>query len=74
MNVDKMIIGSRFTRNILNKLIEGILRKKTGCDIGIEINDADVSVIDRNMYVHLNVDVKLNNSEIMKILKSKGLD
>ena len=63
--MDEMRIVSKFTRGIISKAIKMIIRKKTGYNIDIQLNEAVTTV---------DVDAELNKDELMNILKSIGLN
>ena len=72
--MDEMKITSAFTRNIVSKLIRGVIKKKTGYDIDIRLSDFSTTIIDGKTHVHLDVDAELEKSELIKILKTIGLN
>ena len=65
-----MRIVSKFTRGIISKAIKMIIRKKTGYNIDIQLNEAVTTVSDGKTHLHLDVDAELNKDELMNILKS----
>lgn len=69
-----MRIVSKFTRGIISKAIKMIIRKKTGYNIDIQLNEAVTTVSDGKTHLHLDVDAELNKDELMNILKSIGLN
>lgn len=72
--MDEMKIGSKFTRTIVSKLIRMLLRKKFGYDVDIQLNEMAVTIIDGKVHLHLNGDAELEKDELVKILKTVGLD
>lgn len=72
--MDEMRIVSKFTRGIISKAINMIIRKKTGYNIDIQLNEAVTTVSDGKTHLHLDVDAELNKDELMNILKSIGLN
>ena len=72
--MDEMRIVSKFTRGIISKAIKMIIRKKTGYNIDIQLNEAVTTVSDGKTHLHLDVDAALNKDELMNILKSIGLN
>lgn len=69
-----MKIVSKFTRNVISKLVKMMLHKKLGYNIGILLNEMNVTITDGKAHVHLNVDAELEKDELVKILKNIGLD
>lgn len=74
MDEMKLKLSTRFMRNIVSKLIARTIYKKYGYKVDIQLNDLDVSMVDGETRVSTNVEVKLNSSEFMKIMKSIGMD
>lgn len=72
--MDEMRIVSKFTSGIISKAIKMIIRKKTGYNIDIQLNEAVTTVSDGKTHLHLDVDAELNKDELMSILKSIGLN
>ena len=72
--MDEMRIVSKFTRGIISKAIKMIIRKKTGYNIDIQLNEAVTTVSDGKTHLHLDVDAELNKDELMNILKSIGFN
>ena len=70
--MDEMRIVSKFTRGIISKAIKMVIRKKTGYNIDIQLNEAITTISDGK--THLDVDAELDKDELMSILKSIGLN
>lgn len=58
-----------FLKPIITKLISKFIKKKYGVNVEIRINEIDISSMDGETYFNLNVDGKMKNEELMKILK-----
>lgn len=71
--MDEMKIVSKFTTNMISKLVRKVLRKKTGYDIDIQLNRITASINDGRTHIHLDVDAELDKDELTKILKNIGL-
>lgn len=71
--MDEMKIGSKFTTNIISKLIAMVIRKKFGYEVELKLNEVNATVTDGKTHVHLDVDAELDKEELIKILKSIGL-
>ena len=72
--MDEMKIVSKFTTNMISKLVKMVLRKKLGYDIDIQLNEIKTTITDGKTHVHLDVDAELEKEELMNILKKIGLD
>lgn len=71
--MDEMKIVSKFTTNMISKLVKKVLRKKTGYNIDIQLNGITASINDGKTHIHLDVDAELDKDELTKILKNIGL-
>lgn len=71
--MDEMKITSKFMRNVLSKIVNTALRKKTGYDICIQLNDANARFADGKARIHMDIDAEVETAELIKILKSIGL-
>lgn len=72
--MDKLEIKSAFMRNLITKAISKMIQKKLGYKINIQLNDLDVKVIEGEAHLHVDAEVKIDNGEFMKIIKTIGLD
>ncbi|RZS94154.1 hypothetical protein EV209_2522 [Cuneatibacter caecimuris] len=72
--MDEMKIVSKFTTNMISKLVKMVLRKKLGYNIDIQVNEIKTTITDGKTHVHLDVDAELEKEELMNILKKIGLN
>lgn len=72
--MDEMNIVSKFTTVMISKIAKKVLRKKMGYNVDIQLNEIKASIADGKTHIHLDVDAELSKEELMKILKSIGLD
>lgn len=70
----KLNLGGKFMKGIITKLISKAVYKKFGYKVDIELNAIHVEVINGKAHLHLDADAEINNDELMKIVKSIGLD
>lgn len=68
-----MKIGSKFMKTLVAKLVKRTVKKKTGYDVDIQLNEFTAAVTDGTARVHLSVDAELNKDELTKILSAIGL-
>lgn len=71
--MDELKIVSQFTKNIISKIIRSFITKKIGGDIGISIQDINVSIDDDKAKIHIDVDAEIDKNELKKIIKNIGL-
>lgn len=69
-----MKIVSKFTRGIVSKILKTVIHKKTGYDVDIQLNEITTTISDGKTHLHVDVDAEINKDELMKILKSVGLN
>lgn len=72
--MDEMKIVSKFTRGIISKILKTVIHKKTGYDIDIQLNEVTTTISEGKTHLHLDVDAELSKEELVKILKSIGLN
>ena len=72
--MDEMKIVSKFTTNMISKLVKMVLRKKFGYDVDIQLNEINTTINEGRTHVHLDVDAELSKDELVKILKGIGLE
>lgn len=69
-----MKIVSKFTRGIISKILKTVIHKKTGYEVDIRLNEVTATISDGKTHLHLDVDAEIDKDELMKILKSIGLN
>lgn len=74
MDALKLNLTTKFMKGIVTKLISKAIFKKYGYKIDIVLNEIGVEVVNGKAYIHADVDAEVNNDELMKIVKSIGLD
>lgn len=72
--MDEMRIVSKFTRGIISKAVKMVVHKKTGYDVDIQLNELTTTITDGKAHLHLDIDADLERDELIKILKSIGLN
>lgn len=70
----KLNLTTKFMRGILAKLMAKVIRKKLGCNIEILINQISVTAVDGKVHIHADVDGETTNEDLMKMVKTIGLD
>ena len=70
MDEMKIKLSSKFMRGLVSRLISKSIYKKYGYKVDIQLNNLDVKVIDGETNINTNVEIKLNSSEFMKIMKT----
>lgn len=72
--MDELRVKTKLMRGILSKLIERLIRKKTGYKVKVKLNDIDVTIDDNIAHIHLNVDGDINVEEFKAISRIIGLE
>lgn len=71
--MDELKIISNFTRSLLSKLIGTVLRKKSGCEVDLKINNINATIIEGKTHIHLDLDIEMEKEELLKLLKKVGV-
>ena len=74
MDEMKIKLSTKLMRNLVSKLISKSINKKYGCKVNIHFSELDVSVVDGEASISASVDVEMESSEFIKIVKRIGLD
>lgn len=69
MDEIKMSCKGMFLKTIITTLISKFIKKKYDANVEIRINEVDISSMDGETYFNLNIDGKMKNEELMKLLK-----
>ena len=75
--MDILKIKTKFIQNILSKIIETLIQKKTGYKIKIQLKDIDMTITEDNAHISLNVEADMSINElkkVTKIIEAKDLD
>lgn len=70
----KLILSTKFMKNIVTKIVAKAIKKKLGYDIDILVNQIAIEAIDGKIHLHADVDAEVDKAEFVKIIKSVGLD
>lgn len=69
----KLILGTKFMRGIVTKIIAKAILKKTGYHVDIDLHEISAEVVDGKVYLHANVDAAINTEDLVDIIKSNDL-
>lgn len=69
-----MKIASEFMTNMISKLVKKVIRKKTGYDIDLNLNNVRLTYNNGKAHIHLDLDAELTTEELVKVLKNTGLN
>ena len=75
--MDILKIKTKFIQNILSKIIETLIQKKTGYKIKIQLKDIDMTITEDDAHINLNAEADMSINElkkVTKIIESKDLD
>ena len=72
--MDEMRIVSKFTRGIISKALKMVVCNKSGYNVDIQVNEITTTINDGKTHLHVDVDAELERDELIKILKSIGLN
>lgn len=69
----KLIISTKFMRNIITKILAKIIYKKTGYRVNIQINRLEADTYDGKVRIHMDADAEINSEDLMHSLRTSGL-
>lgn len=70
--MDEMTIKSSFTRAIISKLLNRMVKKNLGYDANIVLNGFAVKITEEKAHVHVDADAAVSKDELTKILQKVG--
>ncbi len=71
--MDEMRIQSGFMKGIVSKIFAGMLKKKTGADATVKLNDLKCSVMDDKALVHLDIYAEMPRKDFEAMITKLGL-
>ena len=74
MDEMRINLSSKLMKGTVTKLIAMMLRKKTGCEIDIVINNASIQADNGKVIVHMNADAEMTTENFTKLIKKIGLE
>lgn len=72
--MDELKIKTKLMRGMLAKVLEMLIRNKTGYKVKIRLNDIDVTITEDVAHVHLDVDGDVNANDLKKFSRIVGLE
>lgn len=66
----KLTLTTKFMKALVTKWISAGIRKKFGCEIDIQLNELNIEVIDGKAQLHTDVNLSMDSSDLMDILKN----
>lgn len=70
----RLKLSTKFTKGIVAKLISKAVSKKLGLQIDIQFNELEAMSNDDKILVHADLNGEISKEDLVKILKSIGLD
>lgn len=70
--MDEIRIEKGFAGNILSNFLEAKLRKKTGCEMDIQLNELHITFSDGQAHIHLDADAEVEKEMLLRLLKEIG--
>lgn len=70
----KLNLSSRFMKGIATKMIAKTIKKKLGYQIDIQLQELTVEAVGGKVYIHVNADAEMNNSDFAKLVKCSDED
>lgn len=66
----KLVISTRFMRNLITKILAKAIYKKTGYRVDVQINAIEAETYDGKVRVHMDVDAEMNGEDLKNALKT----
>lgn len=66
----KLVISTKFMRNLIAKLLAKTIYKKTGYKIGIQINKIEANTRDEKVRLSIDADAEMSFDDLKNILKN----
>ena len=73
MDEMKIKLSSGLIKGLVTKLIAGVIFKKTGYHVDIELDELLLTVVEGEAHVHVNVDAKMDKKDFANAIKQIGL-
>lgn len=73
MDEMKLVISTRFMRNLITKILAKAIYKKTGYQVDVQIHAIEAETYDGKVRIHMDVDAEMNGEDLMDALKTGGL-
>lgn len=70
--MDEMKIKSSLMRGLVAKIFTRIIKKNTGVDVKLYINNLDIKIVDDAAYLNLNIDGEMDKQQLRKIVSKIG--
>lgn len=67
-------LNTNFMKGIVSKLLAKAIRKNSGYNVDVLINNVKVVYNDGKMKLHVDADAEMNSVEFMKLIKTIGID
>lgn len=68
--MDEMKITSKFTTNIVSKIITKILKQKLGYNTELKLNAIKINLDDEKAHIHLDVDADISKEDLLRIIST----
>ena len=74
MDMLMLKLSTKFMKGIVAKIISRKIYKKLGYKIDIQFNDVKIDMVDGEVKLHIDVDVKMNKTEFNRFMEMIGED
>lgn len=70
----KLKLSTKFMKGIVAKLLARFIKQKTGYKVNIQLDDLDILVLDGDVAVKVNAEVRMKSEEFKKIMTGIEMD
>lgn len=74
MDEMKINLTTKFMRKIVAKLLAKFIKSKCGCNVNIQLDELNVSVLDGETTIKTNVVISLDKNEFKKLISKVDVD
>lgn len=66
----KLMLNTKFMRNIVTKILAKAIYKKTGYHVDIQLNEIIAETSNGKIKLHMNIDTEMHSEDFANILKT----
>lgn len=74
MDMLMLKLSTKFMKGIVAKIMSKKLYKKLGYKIDIQLNDVQIDMVNGDVKLHIDVDIKMNKTEFERLMEELGED
>lgn len=72
--MDTMKISTKFMKGVVSRILKGVIKKKIGYDVDIQLDEFMITFDGTTAHVRLNAAADISKDELTKVIKEFGLE